>query len=71
MTPAYSRIYQATLMLPESERLRLVRMLLESIEPDEQAALDGAWCTELDRRLADFRQGRADDVSWSDLRNEE
>lgn len=54
-------ILQAALGLPTRERMRIARNLLESIE-DEADADEGwedAWRVEIERRLAEVRDGTA------------
>ena len=71
MQPSRQEVLGVALQLPESERIRLVHELLESLHPEPEGEHDDAWRTELDRRLADFRAGTAGAVPWSQLRHEE
>ena len=64
-------ILEAALRLPESERARLVQELLETLNPDAEGHFDDAWAAELDRRLSELRGGKAETVSWDELRSED
>ena len=69
LTPNSQGILQAALQLPEADRVQLVEGLLESFGPNDEP-LDESWAAELDQRLADFAAGRADGVSWAELKRE-
>lgn len=62
-------LFEQALVLPESERLRLVEFLLESLPPDIEES-EEASRTELHRRGAEFDNGLAEFISWDQLKNE-
>ena len=68
MDRGLDRLFDAAMMLPEGDRVALIRRLLETV-PDREIGLaldDPNLEAELDRRFAD-REG---EVSWADLRAE-
>jgi len=63
-------ILDAALNLPEPERVFIVQGLIESLGSDP-AELDEELTTEeLDRRLAEFEQGTAGEIPWSELKRQ-
>ena len=63
-------ILDAALALPEADRTYLVDRLLESLPPDNELLSEEELFAELDTRRADFEQGTAKAVPWSELRKE-
>jgi putative addiction module component (TIGR02574 family) len=66
---AVEKIFQDALALPREERGRLVEVLLESLEPEDEERLTEAewteaWTAEIDRRLRDFDEGRAKPIPY-------
>ena len=56
--------------LQDEERFHLVERLLEEFSPESDELTDDQLATELERRRADFERGTADEVPWSELRDE-
>ncbi|HYO79319.1 MAG TPA: addiction module protein [Thermoanaerobaculia bacterium] len=55
--------------MPASDRAELAGLLLESLEdPSDDRAVEQAWATEIERRMADYRAGRVTTISWPELR---
>lgn len=63
-------VLELALQLPESERVRVVQSLLESLSPDIDDPQEESLPAELDRRLAEFEQGQADVISWPELKRQ-
>ena len=55
------------LLLPESDRMRLVRVLLRSLEPQSAEGVDTAWNAEVTRRVDAVHQGTAQGRSAEDV----
>jgi putative addiction module component (TIGR02574 family) len=70
MNQATRELYEKATELSAEERAELAGLLLESIEDQEapRAEIEREWATEVERRLAEYRAGRMDTVSWEDLR---
>jgi putative addiction module component (TIGR02574 family) len=69
MSRTLTAVLADALQLPVDERERVALMLLDSVgkaPPDE--GLDEAWGEEAERRLADWRGGRALARSWDEVR---
>jgi putative addiction module component (TIGR02574 family) len=56
--------------LSESERLRLIDALWESVPDDANLPLDEAWAAELERRVAEIQSGAVETVPWETIRAE-
>ncbi len=63
-------ILGAVMALQDEERFHLVERLLEEFSPESDELTDDQLATELERRRADFERGTADEVPWSELRDE-
>jgi putative addiction module component (TIGR02574 family) len=59
MTQATQRLLEQALALPAEEKIKLAEELLASLDPADQKEIDAAWAEEAERRLADYRAGRA------------
>jgi putative addiction module component (TIGR02574 family) len=68
MTRAVEQLYEQASQLPESDRAELAGLLLESIEDPADEGVEEAWAGEIERRMAEYRAGRAKTVPWSELR---
>jgi putative addiction module component (TIGR02574 family) len=64
-------VFDAALGLPEAERVVLAERLLESVPSEADELSEGEFLMELERRSADFQQGTADAVPWSELKKEQ
>jgi putative addiction module component (TIGR02574 family) len=70
MNRAIQDLYERASELTPEDRAELAGLLLESLEesrfPSEE--IEQAWAMEVERRMAEFRAGRVETVSWQDLR---
>lgn len=66
MDPDNQTVFNAALALPEAERIVLVQRLLETLSP-EANVLEEELAEELERRLEEAQEGRADPIPWSEL----
>lgn len=71
MTTTSQGILDAALNLPEPERVFVVQGLLDSLSPDPADSLEEISTAELDRRLAEFEQGQAGEILWSELKRQQ
>jgi putative addiction module component (TIGR02574 family) len=60
-------IIDAALTLPETDRVRLVEELLDSLGPDAELP-EGEFAAELHRRNAEIQQGAAELIPWSEIK---
>ena len=68
-TNTTSEVLKVALKLPDRERAALALGLLESLDDDatfDADELEGAWATEVERRLAEVRSGSVQPVNGSD-----
>lgn len=68
MTRAVQELYEQASELPPQDRAELAGLLLESLEEPADADVQDAWAAEIERRMADYRAGRINTVSWQELR---
>ena len=64
----YDEVLRTARSLDESERARLVEDLLGSLSIVVAAPLEDAWLAEFDRRSDELDAGKADTISWQDVR---
>ena len=70
MSKPIDRVEAEALQLSASERARLARRLLESLEegaPEDQAEIERAWQSEIERRVADFEAGGTKTIPASEV----
>jgi putative addiction module component (TIGR02574 family) len=60
-------LYEEAVELPAEERVELVDLLLETLATESDTVQE-AWVAEIERRMAEYRAGRASTVSWEDVR---
>lgn len=63
-------ITQEALKLPESERVRVIQDLLDSLSPESSDSLDDAWVVELDKRFSAWEVDASSGVNWADLKSQ-
>ena len=69
MSTEASRIIEAALKLPNSERAYVAAVLTDSIgDGSTQEEIDAAWLEEVKRRRDDLDAGRTQAVPWEDVR---
>ncbi len=59
MSGALKRIEAEALKLPRRSRAKLIEILLESIEVDEDPEVTAAWAEEAERRYDQLKAGKA------------
>ena len=70
MTVSDSKLLATVLALPEGDRVQLVEKLLESLGPETDTWDEPAFAAELRRRSLEVEEGKAELVSWEQLKNE-
>lgn len=56
---------EAALGLPASERAKLARQLIRSLDARKDADLDAEWLDVIERRAQDLEDGTVEPVDWS------
>jgi putative addiction module component (TIGR02574 family) len=62
-------ILEAALALSLDDRAKVARELIASLDGNEDAGADGAWTSEIARRVADLEAGRAELLSLEDVKS--
>jgi putative addiction module component (TIGR02574 family) len=61
-------LYERASTLAPEDRAELAGLLLESIEGEPDEGVEEAWAAEIERRMADYREGRVKTIPWSEVR---
>jgi len=64
----FEEVLKTAQSLNESERVRLVQELLNSLNSEEAAVLHDAWLVEIDRRSNDLDAGTIQSIPWAEVR---
>lgn len=67
MTERSKSVLEAGLSLPVDDRLEVAEQLLLSLSPEQQAEVDAAWMSEIERRLEETDSGRATLISHEEM----
>ena len=71
MSAASQKILESALGLPAEDRERIADALWDSLEHgDDDASVEKAWKDEIARRSREIDEGRAQFVSWEEVRAE-
>ena len=70
MTKAVKDLYEAAKALSAGEQLELAEMLVgtAAANDDEDADIEAAWISEIQRRIADVDNGTVKLIPWDDAR---
>jgi putative addiction module component (TIGR02574 family) len=68
MGRAAREFYEAAVQLDPLERVALIELLVESLDPDPEDGAEASWLKEIDRRIAELDTGGVKSVAWKDLR---
>jgi putative addiction module component (TIGR02574 family) len=68
VTKNAEHLLDEVLRLPEQERAEIAAKLIESLEQEVDADVDGAWADEIERRCAALDAGQAVTSDWNDVR---
>jgi putative addiction module component (TIGR02574 family) len=68
MNPATEQLLEATLALPEEDRLQFVEALIASLQPSDRPPFDDSWREIIRRRSAELRSGEATPVPWPEVK---
>ena len=68
MARSVRELYESASELPPQDRAELAGLLLESIDSSAEEGVEEAWAAEIEKRMADFRDGRVKTIPWSEVR---
>jgi len=64
-----TELFEKALALKEDDRAELASQLIRSLKIGEKdPGYDDAWAEEIERRLLDLEEGRAELVSWDEVK---
>jgi len=66
MTQQGKNLLADALRLPENERADIAALLMDSLEPEEDANAESAWGVEIQKRIEDLQSGRVKALPWAD-----
>ena len=61
-------LFKRACQLPEKDRAELAGLLLASLETEPDPAVEQAWATEIDRRVAELDAGTVKTVPWETVK---
>ena len=70
MATPFENVAEQALSLSASERLRLAKELLESVEPQRSEEVERAWEEEIQRRIVDIDSGTVKGRAWDDIKRD-
>ena len=70
MSLSVAELFQQASELSEADRATLAALLIESLEPEQDADTEAAWAAEIKRRVAELDAGTVTTVPWSAVRDE-
>ena len=68
MTSTVQDLYAKAAELSPQDRAELAALLLESLESALEEGTEEAWAEEIERRMADYREGRVQTIPWPEVR---
>jgi putative addiction module component (TIGR02574 family) len=67
MMPTFDDVLDAARTLTPTERMQLVEALWEEVPPTEWPVPSEEWIAEVQRRSAEYDQGRASATAWPEV----
>lgn len=68
MTPEVSRLLEQALSLSVEEREALADSLISNLDGKVDEGVHDAWEAEIGKRVADLDSGKAETISWAEVR---
>ena len=68
MTKQTQNLFIAAKSLPEAERKKLVKRLIDTLPEEQQNYFEEEWIAEVERRYEEVIKGRSKLVPWSKVR---
>ena len=69
MATSKDDLFRRALQLTEAERAELAGMLLDSIEPAGDPAVEQSWLVEIERRMEQLDSGQVQAIPWEKVRS--
>lgn len=67
MSTQVAELHQSIQLLTKSERAELACHLLSTLDGEEEIGAEKSWQTEIQKRVADYRAGKASCISEDEL----
>ncbi len=67
-TDPHENLTQEALQLGPQERVELVKLLIDSLDPTTEQDVEVAWLREVERRTAALDAGSAETIPWEAVR---
>jgi len=68
MSRNVEQLFREAAELPESERVELAGLLLETIDGQPDEGVEAAWAEEIERRVRQIENGEVKTVPWEEVR---
>ena len=62
-------LFNEAVDLSEKDRATLAGLLIESLDPNPDPEVEGAWADEIARRVAELDAGTVETIPWEQVRN--
>jgi len=69
MTESLHTLFSKASALDQADRAALAGLLIDSLDPVRDEAVEAAWAAEVERRVRELDQGQVAAVSWDTLRD--
>ena len=70
MARKLQELFKEAAKLPDRERAELAGMLLESLDDEQDPAVELAWAEEVERRVRQIETGEVKTIPWEQVRAE-
>lgn len=68
MSGKAQKVLEEALALPPEERADVAATLMESLDDQEDADVEDAWASEIERRIREVESGAVKMIPWSEAR---
>ena len=65
---SYKQVLEAALALPVGKQQKLMEQLEENLAAADDGELSAEWEKEIDRRLAEYKAGKAKTITWEEAK---
>ena len=67
--PEFASVFADASQLPVQDRLQLILALEDTLPDDANWELSPEWMTEIKRRTAEYKSGKAQLIPWEEIRD--
>lgn len=62
------KLLAQALQLPDADRAKLAAILIDSLDPKAEAAIEEVWASEVARRSGELDSGSVEPIPWDEAR---